>query len=80
LKQEHLVSDAYVYGDVEYILDRIADAREEMLKLDLRKVKEIYIMIMKEYVKLKPEEQKKVYPELAGLYEERKKAEAMFTG
>ncbi|MBR9700069.1 hypothetical protein GOV09_06435, partial [Candidatus Woesearchaeota archaeon] len=79
LKQEHLAGQGAVYGEAEHIMERIADAREEMMRLHLESAKQIYVELMREYLKLQLTDKRKVYPELAELYSERKKTEAMFT-
>jgi hypothetical protein len=77
LKEENLSSNP-AHGDVEYIFERIDDAREELLRLNLKKVRQIYVDAMDAYMKLTSEEKKRVYPELSDLYNERKQAEKLF--
>ncbi|MCK5282978.1 MAG: hypothetical protein KAK00_06215 [Nanoarchaeota archaeon] len=78
LKKEHLIDKRSLYDDEEYILNRIADARGEMLRLNLNEARSIYIEIMDAYMKLKPLNQRRVHGEVVDLYNERKKAENLF--
>lgn len=62
-------------NDIEYINQRIADAKESLLDFDLERAKKIYIDVLKTYNTLSNENKKKAYGTIKGLYDARKNAE-----
>ena len=76
LQKEHLAREEYS-GKVNFILQKIREAREDLATLDLADARKAYLELMQHYLDLKAEEQKIVYTELTDLYYERKKAEAI---
>ncbi len=65
-------------NELDFIKQKIYDARDALMKLDLERAKNIYIGIMVLYNKLKDKNKAKVYEDIKELYEDRKHAESMF--
>ncbi|MDO8481394.1 MAG: hypothetical protein Q7S65_06325, partial [Nanoarchaeota archaeon] len=79
LQKEHYTKTQFLSREVEEIMDLIGTAREEMMRLNLVRVKMVYEDIMRLYLRLSPREKGSVHQEIHDLYNERKRAEALFT-
>ena len=77
LQKEHYTKTHFLPSRVEEVMELIGKAREEMLRLNLARVKLIYQDIMRLYLRLSPDEKMKVHAEINELYHERKRAEAL---
>jgi len=65
--------------EVEKLFDLVGEARESLLRIDLKSAKKKYLEIMGIYSTLKPNEQRLAYQEINDLFNERKAAERLFS-
>ncbi|MFC1704874.1 hypothetical protein ACFLZ6_00925 [Nanoarchaeota archaeon] len=66
-----------IRNKIEYIMQRIDEARKALEDLDVHTAKSIYIDVHNIYTTMKPLEQYRVYEALSDLYNERKQAEQL---
>ena len=74
---KRLVLEPKGIDDISIIQDKINEARQALMKLDLGYAKKKYLEIMQLYNKIRPEEQAKVYYDIKDIYSERKSAEKL---
>ena len=66
------------FSEVDFIKQRIYEAKEALADLDFEHTRRIYVEIMASYKGLSDKDKAKVYEDISQLYYDRKNAEAMF--